>query len=366
MRFYEKTLFLRLAFTLAIIFISIIIMVAWWQMLFHKNLDYYVLSEKKILETRIVSALYKQNNDIQNLLKENKIIFTQKCQGDICVPDINKNGFYEIHPEYDKLINKEKNRKFRMFLSETSFLIIIILFTIGYMVWVISREKKIQIEKQEFLTMTTHELKHPVSVISLLLESLSRGSLPENRINEFLQKGMNEVKTLKKSLDNILKLQELSSSARKPVTPYNVNIFLSDLVQNWQMHELNRENRIIFEKIHELEIMTQTNISDLQTILNNLIENALLYSKDKVIITNGHDNHGDYISVRDSGLGFSGEDIKNYQKMFFRSTRHDIQNIRGSGLGHFIIKKLLVKNSLQLTLESEGENKGSLFRLYIR
>jgi signal transduction histidine kinase len=253
-----------------------------------------------------------------------------------------------------------------MFLSETSFLIIIILFTIGYMVWVISREKKIQIEKQEFLTMTTHELKHPVSVISLLLESLSRGSLPENRINEFLQKGMNEVKTLKKSLDNILKLQELSSSARKPVTPYNVNIFLSDLVQNWQMHELNRENRIIFEKIHELEIMTQTNISDLQTILNNLIENALLYSKDKVIITNGHDNHGDYISVRDSGLGFSGEDIKNYQKMFFRSTRHDIQNIRGSGLGHFIIKKLLVKNSLQLTLESEGENKGSLFRLYIR
>jgi len=365
MKLYENTLFRRLTVTLAIIFFSILIMIYWWQLLFNRTLNYFVISEKKEIEVRLYQGL---NNHIliNQLTQENKIHIVEKCVIDVCVKIPNASRYYEINPEYEHNILAEKARKLRMFQWESSFLISILLFTIGYMFWVILREKKNQIEKQEFLSMTTHELKHPVSVISLVLESLQRESLPRERIQEFIEKGLQEIKTLKKSLENILKLQELTFSKPDNTLPFKINEYLNNIFLNWQIHELNKNGRLFLVKDASNEFLVHTNQKDLQIILNNLIENALLYSSQEVYIITGKDTKGIYVEIKDKGLGFDDDDKNNFQKMFFRSRRHDIQNIRGSGLGHYIIKKLLDKHSLQLTLDSQGENKGSVFRLYLK
>jgi signal transduction histidine kinase len=374
MKSYENNLFIRLAVTLAIIFFSILVMIVWWQMLFERSLEYYVVGEEKALESNIVKGIYSQPELIRKLLSDRHILMTTNCTGDVCVQIPGQQWYYQISPEYERLIENDKIRKLHMFFWETSFLVFILLVTIGYMFWIVSREKKIQLEKQEFLAMTTHELKHPVSVISLVLESLLRDSLPKDRIQEFLQKGLSEVKTLKKSLENILKLQELTFTKKRNVQGYNLQEYVKTILQNWQLHELNREERIRFNEVQTSEnhfegngnLQCHVDPKDLQIILNNLIENALLYSTQDVLVNVGRDGKGSYLEVKDRGLGFTDDDKNNYQKMFFRSRRHDIQNIRGSGLGHYITKKLLVKHSIQIVLESDGENKGSTFKVYVK
>lgn len=366
MKLDGNNLFLRLAVTLAIIFFSMLVMIAWWQMLFSKSFNYYVISEEKILEINIYKGIYSEPNLIAKLITDKQIMTSPDCKSSVCVKIPTLSSFYIINPEYEKKILSEKTRKVHMFFWETSFLILILIVTIGYMFWVVAREKKIQGERQEFLAMTTHELKHPVSVLSLLLESLQRNSLPKERIGEFIEKGMLEIKTLKKSLENILKLQELTFSKKEPVRAYNLNPYLQDFILNWQLHELNRENRIVMIDSGDENWLCNIDPKDLQIILNNLIENALLYSKDKIYLETGKDARGIFIQIKDSGLGFSEDDKKNFQKMFFRSRRHDIQNISGSGLGHYIIKKMLRKHSLNILLDSAGENKGSVFKLYIK
>jgi len=366
MRIYGNKLYLRLAITLTVIFFSILIMVVWWQLLFGRTLDYYVTAEKITLENNILKGLYFQPEILQKLLSDKHVQRTSQCHSEICIKIPNADSYYEITTEYEKAIYNEKLKKLHMFYWETSFLGLILLVTIAYMFWVASREKKIQQEKEEFLAMTTHELKHPVSVISLLLESLQMDSLPRERVGEFIAKGRSEIQTLKKSLENILKLQEISFSKKGPATSYNLQDYLLDIQKSWQLHELNRENRIVYNMNRDLTLLCHVDKGDLQIILNNLIENALLYSREKIILETGKDGKGNYIQIQDTGLGFTDDDRKNFQKMFFRSRRHDIQNIRGSGLGHYIIKKLVARNSIHIVLESEGENKGSTFRLYIK
>jgi two-component system sensor histidine kinase ResE len=136
----------------------------------------------------------------------------------------------------------------------------------------------------------------------------------------------------------------------------------------WQTHELNQKNRIQFHKNPEIDKVNITiDSAAVEIILNNLIENALLYSEDKEVeIVADTDQKGVYILIKDRGLGFTAEEKDNFQKMFYRSERHTIQNIRGSGLGHFIINSIIKKFNMQLTLLSKGENLGSEFKLYLR
>ncbi|MDH4261556.1 MAG: HAMP domain-containing histidine kinase [Spirochaetia bacterium] len=366
MKPYENRLFLRLTVTLAIIFFSILFMIFWWQLLFDRALDYHVAAEKRTLENKILKGIYAQPELIHELTSTNCIIISNRCISDVCVKIPLTSTFYEISPEYLKIIENDKIRKLHMFFSETYFLVVILLVTIGYMFWIVSREKKYQEDKQEFLVMTTHELKHPVSVISLLLESLKMNSLPKDRIGEFIDKGLLEIKTLKKSLENILKLQELNRTHKKTVSAYNFQEYIKSIIQNWKLHSLNKDDRLVFSVSDDNNFFCHIDQSDLQIILNNLIENALLYSTNSVFLELGKDTKGNYIQVKDSGLGFTDEDKLSYQKMFFRSGRHDIQNIGGSGLGHYIIKKLAAKHSINIMLESDGENKGSTFKVYVK
>jgi signal transduction histidine kinase len=366
MKPYENKLFLRLAVTLAIIFFTILIMIFWWQLLFGRALEYYVVAEKKTLQNNILTGIYFQPEMIHKMISEGHIVSSGNCNTDVCVKIPGSALYYEISPAYAKIIEYEKNRKLHMFYWETSFLVIILLVTIGYMFWIASREKKSQQEKQEFLAMTTHELKHPVSVISLLLESLKMDSLPKERVGEFIDKGLLEVKTLKKSLENILKLQEMNFTYKKFVSGYNLHDYILTVIQNWKLHALNREDRIEYKNVIGSNVTCHVEPGDLQIILNNLIENALLYSTGKVNIETGKDVRGNYIQVQDSGFGFTDDDKKNFQKMFFRSGRHDIQNISGSGLGHYIIQKLIARHSIHITLESGGENQGSSFKVYVK
>jgi len=337
-------------------------MINWWQIVFKKTFHFYLLAQIKSVETEVLHAYIYNPQKIELLINEKKIIITEKCSNTFCVDYKGKK--LVLDPAYLKIIQTEESRKVHMIYWETSFLIGILLLSIIYMIIVIYRDRSLQLEKQDFLAMTTHELKHPVSVLSLILDSLKRKTIREDKIGYYLDKGLHEIKELRKSLENILHIQSLEHVTIKNKIPISLEAVIVSSMDYWSIHSLNQRKRIRYTNKLEKTPFVKINGKSIEIIVNNLIENALIYSNEDVIVTLSSDSKGAYIEVADSGLGFNEEEKRNYNKMFFRSRRHEIQNIPGTGLGHYIIKKLIKKSGLTLVLESAGESLGSQFRVY--
>ena len=96
----------------------------------------------------------------------------------------------------------------------------------------------------------------------------------------------------------------------------------------------------------------------LTNVISNLMENALKYSKDEVVVTIDDDQ----ISVTDKGAGISSSDITKVTKKFYRSGTHSWDNSMGLGLS--IVKSILALHGTELDIESE-EEKGSTFSFHI-
>ena len=96
----------------------------------------------------------------------------------------------------------------------------------------------------------------------------------------------------------------------------------------------------------------------MEIVLKNLMENALKYSKDEVVVKIDKGN----VSVIDKGTGISSSDISKVTKKFYRSGTHSWDNSMGLGLS--IVKRILALHGTELEIESE-EDKGSTFSFHI-
>jgi len=364
MRYRSFSLFKRLGLILAVVYATVIIMTGWWQVMFARTIVFFGDNQRHILGAQILDSLYRDTSRLRDLIKQKKVVETDSCGMDPCISDKDSGIFYQISPEYAKEIHRKVLKKKVMFYWETSFLLVILIISIVYIIWVLSREKKRQAEREEFLTMTTHELKHPVSVVQLVFESIKRGTLKGKQLEEYLDKGLTEIGSLKKSVSEILMLQEIGQKSHT-TEQIDIDKFIRDIESYWSVHHLNREGRLKV-KYGEASFVFNGNKKDLNTLFNNLIENALLYSDKDVDLFISKDSKGWFVGVEDQGAGFTPEEKEGYQKLFYRSKRHDIQNIRGTGVGHNIIKKILKTYGLSMELISEGENRGSLFKVYLK
>ncbi|MDH5716174.1 MAG: HAMP domain-containing histidine kinase [Spirochaetia bacterium] len=354
----------RFPITLAVIFLSVIVMTIWWQILFERMLLFYTEGRLDKIEIEMLKA--KENSQlIKSLINENKVLLVEKCSINPCVSvKLNdKNSFLQINNHYYENIYITRDRKWKMIIWETTFLIFVLFLALSYLFWAIYHEKSKLKERQNFLAMATHELKRPLSSISLLLESLNRKTLPTKDKDKFINKGLEEIKSLTSQLENLLKIQELQSHYKKRFTLFNINTFVKEFIETWKIVDNKNKNRIIFKNSLKKEVKVKIEKSGFETILKNLLENALLYSKEKVIINLYNENNNVYVEIEDNGIGFTQEDKKNIGTMFYRSYRHSVQNIKGSGLGLFIVYSLAAQMGIKINLKTNGENQGSKFNV---
>jgi signal transduction histidine kinase len=97
----------------------------------------------------------------------------------------------------------------------------------------------------------------------------------------------------------------------------------------------------------------------LETTLRNLVENAVLYSDDapNITVTLKPDGHFAHLVVADRGRGLERKEINKVFDMFYRARRKD-ENIRGSGLGLFIVQTVVRHHQGKVWLESAGVGQG--------
>lgn len=221
--------------------------------------------------------------------------------------------------------------------------------------------------KSEFLSFASHQLKSPMAVIKGYASLMTDGTIPNvsDQIKDFAVK-------IKKSIDDLLILIEEFMDYRKidenrmefNFEEVEITEFIKNIFDNYVL--LAKERNLEFSFENNLK-ETKINIDKIRfsQVIQNLIDNALKYTKQGFVKVSLNEKDGDVlICVKDSGIGISKELQAQLFGQFIRdpSIKKEIQ---GTGLGLYIAKYIVEIHKGKIWAESEGENKGSQFYVQI-
>ncbi len=241
----------------------------------------------------------------------------------------------------------------------------------GYVVTVrdITREKSLEDERDEFISVISHELRTPVTVVEA---GVSNSIL----FAEKLAGGEKVVASLKTAHDQSVflatMLNDLSTFARAEkdslemlLEDINPREIISNLKDSYQAGAVEKGLKIESEIDDSTPDSIVSNRLYVREILQNFITNSMKYSDKGVITLKAKEQDGGVLfSLSDQGIGISVSDQKKVFDKFFRAEDFRTRSSSGTGLGLYITKKLAKLLDAKLGLESEV-GKGSTFSIFV-
>lgn len=245
--------------------------------------------------------------------------------------------------------------------------IFIIIFVYVKTVKMFLEQKKVAEVKNDLINNITHEFKTPISAISLASEALTEPKLFEQKdaVNRYSKIIGEENQKLAKLVETLLNTAAFEKSEIElSLESTKVGSIISDLVERTK--ERNREINITFEEKSKDTSKVKIDIFHFSNIINNLIDNAVKYSKDEIDISVKIESvkGGIEISVADKGIGIKKSDQQKIFDTFFRVQTGNIHNVKGNGIGLSYAKRIVEAHSGTIKIESKL-NIGSTFIIFL-
>lgn len=217
--------------------------------------------------------------------------------------------------------------------------------------------------KNEFISNITHELKTPIATVGVAIEALKNFNAIHDpqRTREYLDISQNELQRLSLLVDKVLKL---SMFEKKEIELKYEIVNLNDIVE-----EVVSSMRLQIEKYHatvsvntEGDCSLQADKLHLLSVVFNLLDNALKYSKDNPVIKIETEEKENSIEMKviDNGIGISPEYQAKVFDKFFRVPHGDTHNAKGYGLGLSYAAHVINKHKGTIRVESKP-GEGTIF-----
>lgn len=254
------------------------------------------------------------------------------------------------------------------FLLSSALLMITIILAFAYTIQTILRQKKVSEIKNDFINNITHELKTPISTISLACEALADPTMSASpvKVSKFVKMIKDENKRLGVLVERVLRSAVLDrSEVEMSRDSINLHEIIEMAIRNIELQAKSKGGNI--------EKSLQAEISDiigdkihLTNVVFNLLDNAVKYSGDTPTIKVTTHNSGTsiVIKVSDNGIGIKKEDQKRIFEKLFRVPTGNVHNIKGFGLGLSYVKAIIEKHHGTVSVQSEF-GKGSTFTIQL-
>ena len=292
------------------------------------------------------------------LVKQSRQIFDSKekiLALGISNPDVLKNELKELQKKRDNYIY--------MIIGEGTIFLIFISIGILRVYKSHQREKEISRQQKNFLLSVSHELKTPLATTKLNLQTLIKRDLPKEMQLQFLETSLHENERLTQLIENIListRLDDVGIAASLLVHAEKINISQLIISTIKKSFTIEQQHRIISKLDDSIYLTTDSAV--FPSIVINLIENALKYSSDKVeVILKKHSNSIIFI-VADNGATIPLYEQSKVFDKFYRSGNEEVRKNKGTGLGLFIVKKLVEMHKASIRLYPNEPN-GNVFEV---
>lgn len=249
-------------------------------------------------------------------------------------------------------IDAETKRNTAKYIAEGITFLALILIGAYFVFRSIRRQFMLQMQQQNFMMAVTHELKTPVSVARLNLETLQKYSLAPEKQHKLIRNTLDETTRLNFLISNILISSQLEGN-RYDSTKEELD--LSSLTLDCT----NDFKKRFPERIFEVEIEPDADIKGdpllLQILVNNLLENAIKYSPRESAITVRLKKEDRRITMEvcDEGPGIPEVEKKKIFEKFYRIGSEETRKTQGTGLGLYLCKNIARKHNADILVTNQ-------------
>lgn len=245
---------------------------------------------------------------------------------------------------------------------------IVLLVGLSFSIVLIFRHLNVQLRLTKlydnFIANVTHELKSPLSSIQLYLETLNSRDVPEQKRKEFYELMMRDSERLKNLINSILEIAAMDKKKLKR----NFEVYRADetirriILESAEQFLLN-PGVIKFNGEVNSEVLLDRN--SIKTVFNNLVDNSIKYSTKNLEISVTFRQAGKKIEIEfaDNGIGIPGDQLKKIFLKFHRIYDNDIPNVKGTGLGLYVVKEIIKIHKGKISAFSDGKGKGATFKI---
>jgi signal transduction histidine kinase len=227
------------------------------------------------------------------------------------------------------------------------------------------REIRRNEQQDSFLNAVTHELKTPIASIRLYLETLESRQLDENKRRDFYRIMLNDTDRLLGTVEQVLKAGEVRHrSDRKNWQEVDFSALVRDALELTRLRHHLAPDALRFGNAPQDEILVVGNLEELRTVVFNLFDNAVKYSgekKDILVELRTPSMDTVVLCVQDHGVGIPPTELKRIFKRFYRVQTPMTGQMKGTGLGLFIVRSVVRRYGGDAYAESAGEGRGSTF-----
>jgi len=317
------------------------------------------------IETPFEYAIY--SNGLATKIKSDKFRFNK--ENTILIP------VFEHHQDQknviELLVSFPEKEKY-LFTNIAIITILSVIFTLIIIVAYVSalsqytKQRKISEIKTDFINNMTHEFKTPIATINLVLDALKNNTIRENteKTDRYLQMIRDENKRMHAQVENVLRISKLEKHEIEiEKEALDVMKYLEKAIEHVQMIIENR-NGILNRHFSATRSIALINEMHFTSVLVNVLDNAIKYSPEELVIDVHTENVKDFIliKIKDRGLGISKTAQKQIFEKFYREHTGDLHNVKGHGLGLAYVKEIIEDHNGQIFVESEKE-KGSIFTI---
>lgn len=227
------------------------------------------------------------------------------------------------------------------------------------------REIRRNEQQDSFLNAVTHELKTPIASLRLYLETLESRQLDEAQRHNFYRIMLGDTDRLLGTVEQVLKAGEVRHRQdRRNWQEVDFSFLVRNALELTRLRHHLPPEALRFGALPEGEVLVIGNPEELRTVIFNLFDNAVKYSgekKDIVVDVRTPNMDSVLLSVHDRGIGIPKSDLKRIFKRFHRARTATAGQVKGTGLGLFIVRSVVRRYGGDVYAESAGEGRGSTF-----
>lgn len=258
-------------------------------------------------------------------------------------------------------IADSSKRKTAQYIGEGVTFLLLILLCAVFVYRAVKRQIKLSLQQQNFMMAVTHELKTPVTIARLNLETMQKRSLDEDTKKQLLEKTIQETDRLTHLTDNILVTSQLESGSYRLSKS---EIDFSELVAKVAAAFRKRfPLRIIAENI-TANVFAEGEYNLLEMAVSNLLENAAKYTPTASQLSVVLKKTGSHLllQIADSGAGIHDDEKKKIFEKFYRSGNENTRSAKGTGLGLYLCLKIVKDHKGKITV-TDNIPTGSIFTI---
>ena len=220
--------------------------------------------------------------------------------------------------------------------------------------------------KNDFISNVTHELKTPISTVSVALEAITDFDVMQDKVKtlEYLQISQKELSRLKILVDKVLKMSIFEKGASKlKIEALQFDELVEEVLNSMKI-QFEKEKAAVKKEVQGSDFSVEVDKIHLTNVVYNLLDNAMKYCKQNPIITVRLEESNGAVDlyIKDNGIGISEADKSKIFNRFYRVPSGDTHDVKGHGLGLSYVASVIEQHRGQINLQSTP-SEGSTFHI---